>query len=337
MNSSVSLDKELNFNVDAIYFGETYFHGSSWKGKVYKVSIPWDWSDTSSYVDDPNDSVAPWTFSSLFKVNRPITATQSLSEDIFGNTWVYFGTGRYISQDDKTNDDTQYLFGFADPFFNSSYDTAPNDYFHNYATSLELDIDDLFEADPYIITTSSGVFIGSTSFGTWNDLLAAARAEDGWYRTLNTSKERTLVKPTLLGGIVFIPTFMPDEDLCGYGGTSNLYGLYFETGTAFFEPALPEGTETAFISTQEYEIVKGKMTLGAGKSSALGVHVGQEEGAKAFIQQSTGAVLDADISPAFKIKSSLTKWRETFSGNPYSYHIRLSGSEHPSQPHPGSF
>jgi len=30
-------------------------------------------------------------------------------------------------------------------------------------------------------------------------------------------------------------------------------------------------------------------------------------------------------------------WRETFSGNPYSYHIRLSGSEHPSQPHPGSF
>ena len=310
MNSSVSLDKELNFNVDAIYFGETYFHGSSWKGKVYKVSIPWDWSDTSSYVDDPNDSVAPWTFSALFEVDRPITSTQSLSEDIFGNTWVYFGTGRYISQDDKTNNDTQYLFGLVDPFFDSSYDTAPNDYFHNYTTSLELDINDLFDADPYIITTSGDVFVGSTSFGTWDDLLLAARAEDGWSRTLSTSKERTLVKPTLLGGIVFIPTFIPDEDLCEYGGMSNLYGLYFETGTAFYEPALPEGTETAFISSIEYEIVKGKMTLGAGKSSALGVHVGQEEGAKAFIQQSTGAVLDADINPAFKIKSSLTKWRE---------------------------
>ncbi|MBW1803445.1 MAG: hypothetical protein JRJ85_22285, partial [Deltaproteobacteria bacterium] len=310
LNTPVSLDKELNYNVDAVYFGETYEQSGSWKGKIYKVSIPWDWSDTSSYVDNPNDGSDPWTLSSLFTSTRPITAPVALSIDNYDNAWVYVGTGRYMSQADKTDADTQYLFGLVDPFFNASYDTAPDDYYHNYSNTNELSVSDLFEADPYVITTAGSVFDGGTYFGTWANLLADAGSHDGWYRTLSTSKERSITKMTVLGGIVFAPSFIPSDDICGYGGDSKLYGLYYETGTAYYEPVFPDGVESTTLEGDDYEKVLDHMDLGAGRSSSLGIHVGQEEGAKAFIQQSTGTVMETDVDPALNIKSGLINWQE---------------------------
>jgi type IV pilus assembly protein PilY1 len=310
MNSPVSLDKDLNYNVDAVYFGETYELSGSWKGKAYRILIPWDWSAESTYVDNPNDGSDPWTLSCFFDAQRPITAPMSLSIDDFDNIWVYFGTGRYLGQDDKSNTDTQYLFGIVDPFFNSYYDTAPENYYLNYSLNKELAITDLFMADPYVVTTTREVFEGSLYLGGWNDLLSDARAEDGWYRTQETTGERCLTKPSVLGGIVFIPTFVPNNDICGYGGASDLYALFYETGTAYYDAVLPEGTDTAEIAGDEYEKVLGKVHLGAGMSSALGIHLGQEEGAKAFVQQSTGTVLEAEVTPALAIKSSLINWND---------------------------
>lgn len=324
MNSPVSFDKNLNYNVDAIYFGETYYISNAWKGRVYKVSIPWDWSDTSTYIDNPNHPTDPWTFSALFNAEGPITVPMSLSVDTFDNVWAYFGTGRYIGEDDKLNDDTQYLFGIKDPFFNSDYNSAPNDYYHNYNKTLTLDISNLFNSAPYIITTDGSVFNDGTGLSRitdWDTLLAAVRNTedqgahpdyfDGWYRTLTTLKERSVVKFSVLGGIVFAPTFIPDDDICGFGGESNLYGLYYETGTAYYKAVfLPEGTERVTIQGEEKEKVLDKMSLGVGKASALGIHVGQEEGALAFIQQGTGSIFNINVNPAFPIKSGLIHWYE---------------------------
>jgi type IV pilus assembly protein PilY1 len=301
MNSPVSLDKDLNFNVDAIYFGETYLSGS-WKGKVYRVSIPWDWSDTSSYLDTPSS----WTLSTLFNATRPITAPVALSIDDFDNVWVYGGSGRYLSTEDKTNSDTQYMFGIKDPFFNSHQAT----YYHNYSASLELTISDLFNADPYTVTEDGEVFNGTTSIGYWEDLLALARQEDGWLRTLTTSKERVLVKPTVLGGIVITPSFVPNEDICGFGGDSYLYGLYYETGTAYYEPVFAPGTTTVVIDGQQHQQVLDKIELGSGKASSVGIQVGMGEGARSFTQQSTGNIVGEPVTPAFDVKSALRSWQQ---------------------------
>jgi type IV pilus assembly protein PilY1 len=326
LNSPSSIDKNLNYNVDAVYFGETYDDSGTWKGKVYKIRVPWREpgtgvyggvsGNTNYYVDDPNDPVYPWTSSTLFDAPRPITAPVSLSIDSFDNAWIYFGTGRYIGQADKGSTDTQYLFGITDPFFNSFYDTAPTDYYQNDTlTHPALGTGDLFDADPYTITTSGEVFTGDplTLWGTWDDnLLPAARAKDGWQRTLTTSKERCVTKPSILGGITFVPSYIPTDDECGFGGDSNLYALYYETGTAYYSAILPDpaGTTTITIGGVDYEKVNEKMSLGKGKASALGIHVGQEEGAKAFIQQSTGTVMEAQVDPALEIKSGLINWRE---------------------------
>ncbi len=315
MNSPVSLDKELNYNVDAVYFGEAY-QSSPWSGKVYKISIPWDWSDTSTYSDDPNDTTSPWTFSDLFSSPGPITAPMSLSIDYFDNVWVYFGTGRYLSEEDKSDTDAQYLFGLVDPFFNAYYDQEPTDYYHNYDKSKTLDFStDLFNADSYLVTTAGKVYDSSYNyFGTWDDLVDEARTKDGWRRTLSLSGERSLEKFTVLGGIAFAPTFIPSGDICGFGGESYLYGLYYETGTPYYKSVFEDDTEILVVEEEgeevEYERLLGRVILGSGKSSSLGVHVGREEGAKAFIQQSTGTVVEEMITPAFKIKSGLVNWRE---------------------------
>ena len=315
MNSPVALDKGLNYNVDAIYFGETYKQGSNWLGKLYKILVPWvsggwtyDGSDPDNYVDNPKDGSNPWKMYPLFNAGKPITAPAALSIDSFDNVWVYVGSGRYLSEDDKSNSDTQYLFGVKDPFFNQ----AQSAYYHNYTANLVLDTTDLFDADPYIIIEGGDVYLTNGNyFGTFkDDLLPAARAHDGWIRTLTLSKERVITKFAVLGGIVFTPSFVPNSDICEYGGDSYLYGQYYETGTAYYKPVFKEGTTTITIGGQQMTKVLDVIELGSGKASAVGVHIGAEEGAKAFIQQSTGNIKGVNLKPAFNVKSGLTSWKE---------------------------
>lgn len=322
MSAPVSIDKNLNYNVDAVYLGETSFDSgtSTWKGRLYKIAIPWvdggtyDGIDPDNYVDDPTDSSDPWVFAPLFNAERPITSPIALSIDTFDNVWLYVGSGRYLSEADKTNTDTQYLFGVKDPFFNEDHTPTGlygDDYYHKYDVSLELTHSDLFDADDYVIIEGGDVYLtDGTTFGDFDQLLSDAREKDGWRRTLTLSGERVITKFAVLGGIVFTPSFVPNADICGYGGDSYLYGQYYETGTAYYKPVFTQGTETVTIQGQSMERVKEKISLGAGKASAVGVHVGAEEGAKGFIQQSTGTIVKESLNPAFNIKSGLRSWRE---------------------------
>ena len=328
LNSPISLDKSLNYNTDAVYFGESHLDGT-WKGKVYKVTIPWaddegnyDGSDVSSYSDNPLDAVNPWQLSVLFHSPGPITAPLALSQDTLGNVYVYSGTGRYLSEADKTNTDVQYLFGIKDPFFNS--DDERSSYYHNYSTTLALGTSDLFDADPYTVAATGLVFddgSGLTRITDWQTLLAAVRNTedqtsysdyyDGWIRTLGVSGERVLNKTTVLGGVVFNASFVPTDDPCAFGGDSYLYGLYYETGTAYFNPVfIQQGTVTVTIEGQPVVKVLEAYALGRGKASALSAHLGREEGAMGYIQQSTGAVTGVKIKPAFTAKSGMRSWQE---------------------------
>jgi len=312
INSPVSLDKSLNFNVDGIYLGVSYSTNSgAKKGTVYKITIPqadgsgaYDDTSLGNYSDDPTDTTNYWRFSELFISEMPVTASLSLSVDAYENAWVYGGTGRYLDNDDKTDTDDQYFFGFKDPFFNSS-----SAYYHSYTSTQTLAHSDLLDADGIVVTTAALVF-GYSGVTTWNDLLGVARVKDGWIRSM-TGGERILTKPTLLGGIVFVPSYLPNADVCGFGGDSYLNGVYFETGTAYYEAVFSDSGTVDYGTTTDGDQVVDKIDLGAGKSSSLGVHVGAEEGAKGFIQQSTGTIVSESLSPAFNIKSGLTSWQET--------------------------
>jgi hypothetical protein len=51
--------------------------------------------------------------------------------------------------------------------------------------------------------------------------------------------ERVISKATVLGGIVFFPGYTPNDDICGFGGDTNFYADYYETGTAYYKHILP--------------------------------------------------------------------------------------------------
>jgi len=206
------------------------------------------------------------------------------------------------------------MFGIKDPFFNSAHSPSglhADNYYLNYGASLELTISDLVNTDSYVVTTTGEVFDSSgTSIGFFGDLKTLVYVADGWIRSLNISKERVIVKPSVLGGMVFVPSFVPNGDVCGFGGDSYLYGLYYETGTAYFKEVFDNGTTSVNINGQNKDQVLDRTTLGYGKASSLGIHIGEEEGAKGFIQQSTGTVLNEDLKPPFLVKSGLRSWLE---------------------------
>jgi len=316
LNTPASLDKDLTNSVDAIYFGDT-------AGNLYHVSTL-----ASPGVDGAGDSLPEipsvnfnlWNNTKIFAGKRPITAAVSLSIDAFDDVWVYFGTGRYLTMADRANDDQQFMIGIRDPLFdNNRPDSAPS---IPSGLDMPMDFDDLFYANPYTVYTNRNIDStgGLTRIYDWYSLLDVVRnTEDqgsypdyfeGWYRTLENTdpSERVITKPAILGGGVFLPAFTPNEDICGFGGDSNFYAVYYETGTAYFNPLLPHGSTD--VAGEEYKEVKVKVPLGEGMPPpAVGIHAGREKGAKAFLQMSTGEVVEVDIETPFNIKSGLTTWR----------------------------
>ena len=312
INTPVSMDKTLNFNVDAIYYGVTYSDNSAWKGKLYKIAVPWldavgnyDGVHPDNYVDNP----LLWKHAPFFNATKPITAPAALSVDLHDNCWVFVGSGRYLNNADKSNSDEQYMFGIKDPFYNGEHTpkgSYQDNFYHNYDISLELDINDLFVSDPYVIIEGGAVYVGNTYKGKFDEyLIPLAQGYDGWRRSLLIPKERILTKFKVLGGTVLASSFVPTADICEFGGDSYLYGQYYETGTAYYRKVFKEG----FSDYNGMIQILDKVSLGEGKGAAVGIHMGAD-GPMGFVQQSTGTVVSEKLTPALNIKSGLKSWLE---------------------------
>ena len=308
MNSPVSYDKDLNFTVDSIYFGSVVADGSGGEqGYVFKINT----RTGSTKSNAPSTSTSDWTMSTLFDSPTPISAPLNLSTDQYDNVWAFFGTGRYMENNAYKIDQTQqYAFGIKDPYFNE----AQSSYYYNDGSSMTLDMSDLFSADSAQVYTNQDV-TGVSGVNNWSELLAAARAEDGWYISLDAPSgvpsERVISMPTVLGGIVFFPGYSPNQDVCDYGGTTQYYALYYETGTAYYKHILPGAVTTTTTASGETEEVNRSFSAGSGAPPpAAGFHTGREAGATAFLQMSSGEVVKITVDTAFPIKSAISGWRD---------------------------
>ncbi len=326
-NEPISFDKNLNYNVDAIYAGDAFFASNKWKGSVYKIAIPCSncqWDDDFDptkpygYVEDPNN----WVLSKMFDSDRPITAPLSASVEVYpdlnvDNVWIYFGTGRYINNADIANSDQQYLYGVKDPFFNSNEDNES--YYHSFSSTKTVDRGDLFYSNSIVTTTNGSALIGGSPFGSsggFDELEYHIRNEyDGWYRTLETygtgPSERIVSKPSVLGGMVFVAAFVPNNDICGFGGETGFYAVYYATGTGYTSQIFEIDNPTYInVGGSSEEVVEVKMPgsfIGVPPPSA-GIHAGQEEGVRAFIQLSTGRILEIDAKPPFDFRGRIIDW-----------------------------
>jgi type IV pilus assembly protein PilY1 len=90
------------------------------------------------------------------------------------------------------------------------------------------------------------------------------------------------VAPTLIGGAVFFPTFTPSSDVCVATGTSQIYGLYYLTGTGSTDPIF--GVDA---SGKAVRSISG----GEGVASSVAIQIGgAPTGVSGFFQSSNSAI-----------------------------------------------
>lgn len=144
--------------------------------------------------------------------SQPITAAPTLGRhrhiehDDGGSSYmVYFGTGRYLTFGDLTNEQQQSFYGVLDDGSSG-----------------------LGRSDLAVKTVQAGnprsVNDGEPPSGWWNDY--PDEYDHGWLLDLNIqSGERVLDQAALLFDRVIFPSFLPTDDPCGYGGNSWLMEL----------------------------------------------------------------------------------------------------------------
>jgi type IV pilus assembly protein PilY1 len=100
-------------------------------------------------------------------------------------------------------------------------------------------------------------------------------------------------------------TYIPGIDLCSYEGESNIYALYYKTGTGYKKYIFKEQKDSG-TTTQDIARVK---KLGAGMPSSVSAQVTQSGSAKGFAQQSTGSILGVEAETPISQKSGIVGWR----------------------------
>jgi len=142
--------------------------------------------------------------------DQAITAAPEIGE-IDGKTVLFFGTGRYLGEDDLDDAQTQALYAVKDKGTSSSSKV-------NMAQN-----------------TISGTTV------TAGDVDWAV--QDGWYANLPVSKERVHLSAQLYFGTVIFASTIPTASACQPGGYGRLYFLDYETGGAVENnPAVVEYT-----------------------------------------------------------------------------------------------
>ncbi len=130
---------------------------------------------------------------------QPITSAPEIGE-VDGKTILYFGTGRYLGEEDLKSTDTQAIYAVWDDGKNTATVTKPQ----------------------LVEQTISGTSITANpvDWGT----------KYGWFVDLAKSGERVSVAAQLFFGTLIVTSTIPSATECQPGGSGRLYFLNFKTG-----------------------------------------------------------------------------------------------------------
>jgi type IV pilus assembly protein PilY1 len=305
--NSISVDVDIDYDVDVIYIAENYKQGSNWNTLMHRI--------TTNKGDQYNPS--QWILSTLADIDtiagnkdkvKRITAAPSAAMDYRDNLWVFFGTGQFYGSNDKNNTDSGAFYAIKDGCWDGS---------------CTLSYSNLLDISTAIVTTDGSVTGVSGSCGgnisSWSGLLAASQNCSGWSMyfeylgetvdftgaTLNHNGERLLTKPLVIGGLVTWATYIPGTDECSYEGESNVYAVYYQTGTAYKEYVFEEQKEMESPSNVVARVKK----LGSGMPSSLSAQITSEGTIAALVQQSTGSILGIKNVSPFSLESGIIGWK----------------------------
>jgi len=202
LSSPALADTDGNGTVDRIYAGD--LDGNMW---AFDVSD----SDKGNWAVAHQDSGNP---APLFTAaaDQPITGKPSIfehptKEDTGSNApnaMIYFGTGQYLTNGDKTTTHQQSLYGVWDKGESS-----------------------LTRSDLQEQTIDSSVSTGTVVTGNSVNYNGSQR---GWYLDLPESGERVVTNPKIRGENVFFTSLVPQSSPCKPGTTGFLTVLDLDSG-----------------------------------------------------------------------------------------------------------
>lgn len=290
-----SANKTAQFKADAVYYGTIADDEENGSGIMRRLITSNTLPDSSGVVNWNGGKI-------LLDAQQPITAPASVAVDDQNRLWVYFGTGRFFNRTDIPQNGIMDFYGVREPI-------------HNATGSLTWDpvsVSDLYNSTEITLTNGTcvdgnydascvGVLKnGSPLNGNWFTLVSEVNAKDGWHYSMPNKWERVLGQAAVLGGVTLFTSYTPSQDTCEFEGTSDLWALYYKTGTPFYKPILKGGANVFATS----------VSLGKGLAVTPNIHIGESGTSRAFIQTSTGAIETVEIVNPLNFKSGTIFWRQ---------------------------
>jgi len=286
-----------NQTVDYAYAGDL-------KGNVWKF-------DLSS--SDPNS----WKHIKLFSAvgpdgPQPITGGLALARHPFNDTdgdgqndvWVFFGTGRFLTEDDRSSVDVQSIYGIVDTGNFGSTGFDPN----THATTALYTRTNLDDKDIVASGTSNGRYV--RSFESYQANVPAGK--QGWYLDLGepTPGERVVVNPQLDGTVLNVVSIVPPNDAntnsCEAGGIGYVNALNPWSGTGTEQPYLgvnqPSNTFTD-TDGNTHQIDSVRVDEGMPSAPVL-------IGDTMFLNTSSAEIVKIDVNPPTGGQARRISWRE---------------------------
>ena len=222
------------YSDDAVYIGYT---------KPKSGTSPVEWTDGGVLRLLTNDSLNPadWSLSTMIDGIGPVTSSPTKLQDRKnGKSWVFFGTGRYFYKTSTGTDDPvnqRYLMGIMDTCYDGTKNTMNAGYtkINNVWTKqgcgatapAALGLTDLQNQSSTVITTlpsaKKGWYIALDPSG---DYALGAQMITSTYKA-----ERVITNTTAaFNGVVFFTSFLPTDDICGYGGNTLVWAVDYLSG-----------------------------------------------------------------------------------------------------------
>lgn len=284
MSHPTAIDVNNDYSVDAVYIGVNYTHGNK-EASVLRLTT------------QGSEDVGTWKLSELYAVNgfdvcKRINISPSAAFDTTGQLWIYFGTGQFLGADDRNQSNIGGFYGIREGCWDGNKHGCPIRY------------SDLFDATHVTVYFGGDKIEGSSKdINNWYQLLNYMSLKDGWVTYFEKKGERVITKPSIISGIVTFATYIPEGDSCKIEGKSNIYMLYFGTGTAY---------KSYIFKTEKInkiEKVSSKRYIGNVLPLSIGFAIAKDGQIKGFIQLSTGNILliqDIEISA---LRSRYTGWK----------------------------
>ncbi len=206
-------DLDGNGTVDRVYAGD--LDGNMW---AFDLSDASEGNWTVANLGNGAGATPEALFST--PAGQPITAKPVLSShptqpntsspSNTPNLMVYFGTGQYLVDADKSSTSTQSFFGVWDDGNNL------------------LDTSDLIEQTFDANFTERVLTRNQVDYST----------QHGWYFNFPDIRERNVTSPIARGDAVFFNTFIPEDDPCVPGGFGFRFAVDMTTGGSPNEPTI---------------------------------------------------------------------------------------------------